>query len=298
LSALLIPVVMFIQLRIEETPTFKQLEDKAAQGKVEQAPVKEVFKTNKKLVFLGSSLLFGCNAFFYVTIAGVLAYGTTELKIERDALLAAVLIASAFMVPLLALSGTLSDRYGRRPLCVAGGLVMALWAFPFFWLINTAEIGLIFVAMLVGMIGQSLVYAPLAAFLGELFEPRIRYSGMSLAYQLAAILISGGTPFIMTALLAATDSTASVSAYLAFLALLTLGGALALHETHKPSEKRARVQHAAAANREGDEKEKYFQPGEGPDVEGRERVGEPTGRFARDGAQAPSDTGREGATRR
>ncbi len=61
LSAVLVPVVMFIQLRIEETPTFKQLEDKAAEGKVEQAPVKEVLKTNKKLVFLGASLLFGCN---------------------------------------------------------------------------------------------------------------------------------------------------------------------------------------------------------------------------------------------
>src|SRR5919107_2161618 len=62
LSSVLVPLVMFIQLRIEETPTFKQLQDRAAEGAVEQAPIKEAMKTNKKLVFLGASLLFGCNA--------------------------------------------------------------------------------------------------------------------------------------------------------------------------------------------------------------------------------------------
>ncbi len=296
LSALLIPVVMFIQLRIEETPTFQQLNDKASEGKVEQAPVKEVFKTNKKLVFLGSSLLFGCNAFFYVTIAGVLAYATTELDMSRSSILTIVLLTSAFMVPFLALAGSLSDRIGRRPLCAAGGALMALWAFPFFWLINTAQVELVFLAMLVGSFAQSLTYAPLAAFLGELFEPRIRYSGMSLAYQLAAILISGGTPFIMTALLAATDTTLSVSAYLALLAIATLVGALMLRETHKPSEKRARVEAAADAGREGEEKEKHFQPGPESDVVSTRG----NGRFTRDEAGATSARAaeREAGTRR
>jgi MFS family permease len=200
------------------------------------------------------------------------------------------------MVPFLAFAGSLSDRIGRRPLCAAGGLLMALWAFPFFWLINTGDILLIGLAMLVGSFAQSLTYAPLAAFLGELFEPRIRYSGMSLAYQLAAILISGGTPFIMTALLAATDTTLSVSAYLAFLAVLTFIGALMLRETHKPSEKGARVQAAAQAGREGEEKEKHFQPGPASDVEAPATAG----RFTRDeaGATNAHRVEREAGTRR
>jgi len=285
LSAVLVPVVMFIQLRIEETPTFQQLQSKAAEGAVEQAPVKEVLRTNKKQVLLGSGLLFGCNAFFYVSIAGVLAYGTTELEIARDDLLLVVLLSNAIMVPVLAGAGALSDRLGRKPLCAAGAIVMALWAFPFFWLVDTANVGLIFVALVVGAIGQSLTYGPLAAYLGELFEPRIRYSGMSLAYQLAAILISGGTPFIMTALFAATDTSASVSAYLAVLALLTLVSSLVLRETHKRSQRGARIEAAAAAEREGQEKEPYFQPGPGPDVAEEDVRREPTGRFRRDGAR-------------
>jgi len=283
LSALLVPVVMFIQLRIEETPTFQTLQSKAAEQAVEQAPLKEALRTSKKQIFLGAGLLFGTNAFFYVSIAGVLAYGTTELELSRDTLLTIVLLTNAIMVPFLAWAASLSDRFGRRPLIAAGGLVMALWAFPFFWLIDTAEPFLIFVAMVVAAIGQSLTYGPLAAYLGELFAPRFRYSGMSMAYQLAAILISGGTPFIMTALLAATDTTASVSVYLAVLSLLTLAAAILLPETHKPSEKGARIAEAEEAQGEGQEKEKYFQPGPGADVEATR---ETTGRFSRDGVTA------------
>ena len=293
LSALLVPVVMFIQLRIEETPTFQSLQSKATEQAVEPAPIKEAVRTSKKQIFLGAGLLFGCNAFFYVTIAGVLAYGTSELGVARSELLIVVLLSSALMVPLLAWAGSMSDRYGRRPLCMAGAAVMALWAFPFFWLIDTANPLLIFVAMLVGMIGQSLTYGPLAAVLGELFEPRFRYSGMSLAYQLAAILISGGTPFIMTALLSATGSSASVSAYLAVLAVLTLVSAYVLKETHKPSEKGARITEAAAAQDEGHEKEKHLQPGPGADVE----TGVRSGRLARDGAAADTTVDHPSASR-
>lgn len=87
------------------------------------------------------------------------------------------------------------------------------------------------VATTVGSVGSSLTYGPLAAYLSELFEPRVRYSGASLAYQLAAILVSGGTPFIMTALLAATGTSASVAAFLFAMALVTLLSAWGLRET-------------------------------------------------------------------
>src|SRR5215208_6489473 len=89
LSAVLFPVVLFIQLRIEETPAFKALQDLSAQesGKVEQAPVREAIRTHRKSVLLGAGLLFGTNAIFYVSIAGVLNYATRELGMDKNEVL-------------------------------------------------------------------------------------------------------------------------------------------------------------------------------------------------------------------
>jgi MFS family permease len=232
-SALLFPLVMFIQLRIEETPAFKQMQEKVAEktAAVEQAPLKEAMRTHRRSILLGSGLLFGTNAIFYVSIAGVLSYATEELGVSRDAVLSMVLLSSAITVAAILASGALSDRVGRRPPIIAGALVITLWAFPFFWLVDTGSPGLILVALVVGGIGSSLTYGPLAAYLSEMFEPRVRYSAASLAYQLAAIIVSGGTPFLMTALLATTGSSASVSAYIALMGLITLGCVLALRET-------------------------------------------------------------------
>ncbi|MGY1606605.1 MULTISPECIES: MFS transporter [unclassified Geodermatophilus] len=243
-SAVLLPVVMFIQLRVEDTPVFRRLQDQhehAPEAQVAQAPLKEVVRKHRRPVLLGAGLLFGTNAIFYISIAGVLDYATRDLGVDRDALLTVTLITSALSVFVIYFSGSLSDRIGRRPPILLGAAIIALWAFPFFWLIDTGSLPLIFVALTGGLIGSSLTYGPLAAYLAELFEPRIRYSGASLAYQLAAILVSGATPFIMTALLAATGTSAWVSVYICLMGVVTFLAALALRETRPRYEVRGNV---------------------------------------------------------
>ncbi|KAA5831326.1 MHS family MFS transporter [Saccharopolyspora hirsuta] len=237
-SAVLAPVVLFIQLKIEDTPVFRELQERKEERdqQVVRAPLVEVLRTRKRTVLLGAGLLFATNSIFYVSISGLLDYGTRELGMPRQSLLAISLVSSLVGVFVIFLSGALSDRWGRRPLILVGAGLLAVWAFPFFWLVDTATVLGVAVAATVGSIGSSLTYGPLAAYLSELFEPRVRYSGASLAYQLAAILVSGGTPFIMTALLAATGSSASVSAYLLLMGLCTLASALLLRETRpKPA---------------------------------------------------------------
>ncbi|MEV0086104.1 MFS transporter [Saccharopolyspora sp. NPDC050642] len=234
-SAVLAPVVLYIQMKIEDTPVFQELKERKekADAEVVKAPLMEVLRTSKRTVLLGAGLLFATNSIFYISISGLLDYGTRELGMPRQSLLAVTLVSSAVGIVVIFASGALSDRWGRRPLIVAGAVLLAVWAFPFFWLVDTASIAGVAIAATVGSIGSSLTYGPLAAYLSELFAPRVRYSGASLAYQLAAILVSGGTPFIMTALLAATGSSASVSVYLLLMGLCTLGSVLLLRETHK-----------------------------------------------------------------
>lgn len=234
-SAALAPVVLFIQLRVEDTPVFRQLRDRSAQQQAATAPLLEVVRDHKRAVLLGAGLLFATNSVFYISISGLLDYGTRELGMPRETLLVVSLLSSVVGVATTYVAGVLSDRFGRRPLVLAGAGLLAVWAFPFFWLVDTATTTGVAVAACVGGIGSSLTYGPLAAYLSELFEPRVRYSGASLAYQLAAILVSGGTPLLMTALLAATGTSASVSAYLLVMAVITLGSALGLRETRSAS---------------------------------------------------------------
>ncbi|MCE6999920.1 MHS family MFS transporter [Saccharothrix sp. S26] len=231
-SALLFPVVLFIQLKVEDSPVFREIKDRRPSGPP-PAPLKEVLRTHRRPVLLGAGLMFASNAVFYVSIAGVLDYATRELGLARNSVLVVTLLSSLVSVPVILLAGRWSDRHGRRPLIVAGAVAMIVWAFPYFWLIDTASLGLIFVALAVSGVGSSLVYGPVAAYLAELFEPQVRYSGASLAYQLASILVSGGTPFIMTALLVATGTSLSVSAFLLVMGVVTLASVLGLRETHK-----------------------------------------------------------------
>ncbi|RRO18326.1 MFS transporter [Saccharopolyspora rhizosphaerae] len=230
-SAVLAPVVLYIQLKIEDTPVFQELQERQ-EKKVVKAPLMEVLRDHKRSVLLGAGLLFATNSFFYIGISGLLDYGTRELGLPRQQLLGVTLATSVVGIFVIFFSGTWSDKLGRRPMILLGAGLLAVWSFPFFWLIDTASIWLIALAGCVGSIGQSMTYGPLAAYLSELFHPRVRYSGASLAYQLAAILVSGGTPFIMTALLAATGTSASVSLFLLAMSVCTFAAAFYLRETH------------------------------------------------------------------
>ncbi len=240
LSVVMFGVVLYIQAKVEDTPEFRRLREKVPRDEdpVVRAPLAQVLRSKGGTILLGCGLLSATNSLFYVSISGLLSYGTGTLKLERNALLAVVLLSSAAMLVAIPWSGYFSDKVGRRPLILIGGFGVAAWAFPYFWLVDTAALPLIFVAVAVGFAFQCLTYGPIASFLGELFAPAVRYSGASLAYQLSAIIVSGGTPFLMTALIAKTGSTLPVAAYIAVMGLITFASAWFLPETN-PAEVRA-----------------------------------------------------------
>jgi MFS family permease len=235
LSAVMFPVVLYIQRKVEDTPDFRRLQERAARTQeavVVRAPLAEAVRRNWRTILLACGTLSATNSLFYVSITGLLSYGTKTLDMNRNSLLTATLLSAVVMTALLPYTGKLSDRYGRRTLILVGGLGVVAWAFPYFALVGTASAPMIFIAVTVGFVFQGLTYGPMAAYFGELFAPNVRYSSASLAYQLSAIVVSGSTPVLMTWLIAKTDSTVLVAAFIALMGAVTSVCAWFLPETN------------------------------------------------------------------
>jgi len=130
----------------------------------------------------------------------VLSYGEKTLGYPRSVMLRGVMIASLLGLFTIPLWSHISDRIGRRPVYLAGGIASLLVAFPFFWLVERGP-GFVILAMILAMnFGHDMMYGPMAAILAELFGTHVRYSGASVVYQLASVVSGGVAPFIATVL--------------------------------------------------------------------------------------------------
>jgi MFS family permease len=191
-------------------------------------------RRHPRLILLAAGAYISTNLSFYVFITYVVSYGTSAagLHLSRGTMLSAVLIANAVSMPVLFLAGRLSDRYGRRLIFMTGVSLAALWAFALFPLVETRSLPWITVAILVGLSLNSICYGPMAAMFTELFSTGIRCSGVSLAYQLGAIVGGGLAPIIATALFARYHNNIWVSVYMAGACGISLLCASKLTDVH------------------------------------------------------------------
>jgi MFS family permease len=228
LSVVLIGVGLFIRLRILETPAFLQAKEDES---VSRRPIVDVLRSHPKNVLLGVGMRFAENGAFYVLTVFVLSYGESQLKLPRSTMLTGVILSSLIGLFATPAYGALSDRIGRRPVYLSGALFTLLFAFPFFWLLDTRTPMLIWLAIVLGVnLGHDAMYGPQAAFFSELFGTRVRYTGASLSYQLSSVFAGGFAPLIATALLARFGSCA-VAAYVAAMALITVASTMLASET-------------------------------------------------------------------
>ena len=186
----LLGVGTFIRLQVLESPLFAHALGRASQG----MPIFELLRRYPRNVLLAMGARVAENGAFYIFTVFVLTYATVRVGVEALRILNGVLIGSAvqfFVIPLL---GVLSDRVGRRPVYLGGAAGLALFAFPFFWMVDTGETAWIYLAIVIGLVVQSGMYAPQAAFFSELFGTDVRYTGASIGYQLASPFAGGLAP--------------------------------------------------------------------------------------------------------
>jgi MFS family permease len=219
LSLVMVGIGLWIRLGILETPIFRQV---IADERVARAPVVEVLKRQPKEVILTALVRMGQMAPAVVYSAFFFTYGMKVVGASRDFLLIVLLIGSFTSFFTIPFSGYLSDRLGRKRVYIFGAAATGFFAFAYYALFDTAIPGLIVLASLIAFFFHDLMWGPLAALTAECFTPRLRYSGASIGFQLAAVFAGGPAPMIATALLAATGSGQVIALYIFGCAIVSV----------------------------------------------------------------------------
>ncbi len=199
LSPILLLVGFYIRLRISESPPFVHVQ---ATNQVSKAPLLDVFRYYWREVLLSVLLRSGDQAPFYLFTIFVLSYGVATVKLPSELLYTGLSIASIIEVLLIPIIGLLSDRFGRKPCYLIGCVCTACLAFPYFWLLNTRNMGLVILAMILSqVVCHACLYAPQAALIAERFSTNVRYTGATLGFQLSSLTAGGPAPIIATYLM-------------------------------------------------------------------------------------------------
>lgn len=219
LSVLLFGVGMYIRFHLPEAEEFTQAK---SEHKTRSIPVFEALRTHPKEILVAMGLRVAENGGSYLILSFSLVYGV-HVGVDRGILLLGVTFSTLFAFISIIFFGHLSDKFGRRKVYGFGAIALGAMAFPFFALLDTNTTPLIILAYFIGNgVCHAAMIGSQPAFFHELFSPEVRYSGMALGHELAAVFAGGLAPFIATALLLKFDSSVPVSLYAIAMVCITL----------------------------------------------------------------------------
>ncbi|MET8472261.1 MFS transporter [Streptomyces sp. NPDC006422] len=225
-SAVLVLVGLLVRLKVAESPAMAKLIEKKEVAKL---PLTEVLRSHPGLIALGiGACTIGLSAtYFKSTFA--LSWATTSLDFDRSSFLTIILVANITQVLVQPFGAVLATKMKSWARAVTVMLVPELVLLPvMFVLIGTNNYGLAMLGVAVATIPHCLYYAALAGMLASRFPAHLRYTGISLCYQLCGTLLGGTTPIVGQFLLNRTGSITAVIAYALFQVALTLGCMLLL----------------------------------------------------------------------
>ncbi|MCL8011491.1 MFS transporter [Streptomyces sp. AS02] len=229
LSTALIVVGLWVRSRIAESPVFD--ERSTGDAAAPRFPLGALVREYPGRLLLGVGAALGGSSVYYLATVYSLSYGPSALGIPQSTMLTATSVAAAADVAVTVPVALAADRFGRRPVMLAGAAGCALWALPMFGALQTRDGLLITGAFTIGLVLFVMMFAPMAAFLPELFPARLRYTGASATFILAVTLGGGFAPLVATWLTSHWQSPFVLGLYAGALCLVSLGCVLALPET-------------------------------------------------------------------
>ena len=222
LSAIVVLIGYYIRTKVTDAPIFVAAQQEVERVKAVSYGVVEVLKRYPRGVFTAMGLRFAENIMYYLVVTFSITYLKVQVHADTSDILWWLLAAHAVHFVAIPLVGRLSDRVGRRPVYFVGAVAAGTWGFFAFPMMNSANYLVIMGAIIIGLVIHAIMYAPQPAIMAEMFPTRMRYSGVSLGYQVTSIVAGSLAPIIAVKLLEVFDSPVPIALYLAGAAVITL----------------------------------------------------------------------------